>query len=80
MNKKDGQNDNKKSVKTAGSKKEPLADVSDLAKAAGIPAWETAAMMAACGWAEGKQVSQSDFDKALAAFRRRGQGSGTINV
>ena len=76
MNKKDV----KKQEKTAGSNKEPLADVSEFAKASGIPEWEKAALMAACQWAEGKSVRQKDFDTALAAFRKRGQGSGTLNL
>ncbi len=57
-----------------------LADVSEHATALKLPAWEKAALMAACGWTDGKQVSQAEFKKALEAFRKRVQGSGRITL
>jgi hypothetical protein len=59
---------------------ETLTPVEKLAMDADIPAWELAGLMRAAGWAGGKQVTKTGFDKALAAFRNRGQGRGRIAV
>ena len=55
-------------------------EVESLAKEAGTPGWETAAMMRAVGWASGKQVTKDQFEKALETFRNRPQGGGRIQV
>lgn len=43
-----------------------------------LPGWEAAALMAAAGWAPGKQVSKQEFGSAMARFRNRPQGGGRI--
>lgn len=57
-----------------------LVPVDDLAKKEGMPGWEEKALCVAAGWAEGKQVSQAEFDRALGMFRSRAQGSGRITL
>ena len=64
----------------ASAEPETLTPVEKLAKDAELPAWELAGLMRAAGWAGGKQVTKTVFDKALAAFRNRGQGRGRIAV
>ena len=64
----------------ASAESETLTPVEKLATDAELPAWELAGLMRAAGWAGGKQVTQIVFDKALAAFRNRGQGRGRIAV
>lgn len=56
----------------------PLRPVSELAAAAGLPAWELAGLARAAGWAPGKQVTEADFAAALERFRARPQGGGKI--
>jgi hypothetical protein len=55
-----------------------LKPVEDLADNAGMKNWETAGLVRATGWREGKRVTQSEFDGALSAFRARPQGGGRI--
>ena len=57
---------------------EELKLVEDLAEEAGLKHWETAGLMRAACWAEGKKVSQGQFDATLTAFRSRPQGGGRI--
>tara|TARA_B100000683_G_scaffold234582_1_gene237854 strand:- start:1121 stop:1318 length:198 start_codon:yes stop_codon:yes gene_type:complete len=59
--------------------KAPLYPVEDLASKQGVPAWELAALRQGMNWADGKQVTQGDFDTALNRLRTRPQGGGTIN-
>ena len=58
------------------SQPDDLLPVEEIARARDLPSWETAALMAAAGWAPGKQVSENDFEDALKAFRNRPQGGG----
>lgn len=57
---------------------EELFPVEDLAKAEDLPSWEAAGLMAAAGWAPGKQVSKTDFREKLKIFKNRPQGGGRI--
>ncbi|OGV50946.1 MAG: hypothetical protein A2X49_15370 [Lentisphaerae bacterium GWF2_52_8] len=57
---------------------EDLLPVEEIARARDLPSWETAALMAATGWAPGKQVTNEAFDEALTLFRNRPQGGGRI--
>ncbi len=57
-----------------------LRPIEDLAQAACVPAWELAGLMRAVSWAEGKQVTEKDFNAALNALKKRGQGGGRIAV
>jgi len=59
--------------------KETLKPVEDLAKAANIPAWELAALRQGMDWAEGKHVTEAEFNTALDRLRNRPQGGGAIN-
>lgn len=65
----------KKAVKPDAGK---LFPVKALAGAAGVPAWELAGLMRAAGWADGKQVTPAAFGAAMAKFRNRPQGGGSI--
>lgn len=56
----------------------PLVAVTELAAHAGLPAWELAALMRSARWAEGKHLTQAEFDTALAALRNRPMGGGQI--
>ena len=69
-------------VKNAADQRIPgrLFPVEQLAESCGLPAWETAALTAAAGWANGKQLSEEQFQTVLANFRRRPQGGGRIEV
>lgn len=58
--------------------KAPLFPVEDLAEKAKVPAWELAALRQGMSWADGKQVTQGEFDTALNRLRNRPQGGGTI--
>lgn len=58
--------------------KEPLHPVETLADDHGLPSWETAALVTATGWAQGKQVTEAEFESALTKFRNRPQGGGRI--
>jgi hypothetical protein len=58
--------------------KAPLMPVETLAEEARIPTWELAALRQAARWADGKQVTQGEFDIALENLRNRPQGGGTI--
>ncbi|NDV18267.1 hypothetical protein GO013_02405 [Pseudodesulfovibrio sp. JC047] len=58
--------------------KAPLMPVETLADTAKLPSWELAALRQATDWADGKQVTQSEFDTALNRLRTRPQGGGTI--
>ena len=53
--------------------------VEELAAAKNIESWELAGLMRAAGWAQGKQVSEDEFDLALGGFRKRPQGGGRIS-
>lgn len=55
-----------------------LHPVERLAEAAGLKGWEMAALLRAAGWSSGKQVTESDFNDALARLRARPQGGGKI--
>ncbi|MDY0348765.1 MAG: hypothetical protein RBR13_08040 [Tenuifilaceae bacterium] len=57
-----------------------LEDAGLLGARLSVPAWEVAGMMMAAGWAEGRQVSEAQFTKALNAFRKRPQGGGNIQI
>lgn len=50
--------------------------VEEFAEARGVKPWELAGLRRAQGWAEGKRVDASAFDRALAAFRQRPMGGG----
>ena len=65
-----------------GKKKteEGLKPVEDLAEEAKLKPWETAGLLRAAGWAEGKQVTKNEFDSVLSAFRCRPQGGGRIQT
>ncbi|MDY0349050.1 MAG: hypothetical protein RBR13_09520 [Tenuifilaceae bacterium] len=70
-----------KAEKAAQKGSDPfLEDAGLLGARLSVPVWEVAGMMMAAGWAEGKQVSEAQFVKALAAFRKRGQGGGNIQA
>ncbi|OIQ51030.1 hypothetical protein BerOc1_02975 [Pseudodesulfovibrio hydrargyri] len=56
----------------------PMFPVEDLARNAGVPAWELAALRVGMNWAEGKQVAESDFADALNRLRTRPQGGGAL--
>lgn len=56
----------------------PLFPVETLAEKAGIPAWELAALRVGAKWAEGKQVTQAEFDGAICRLRTRQQGGGAL--
>jgi len=56
----------------------PMFPVEELAKDAGIPAWELAALRVGMNWAQGKQVSRTEFDHALNRLRTRPQGGGAL--
>lgn len=84
-NKKETATDNVRSeTKSAWTKKarnvEEPQPIEILAQGANMPAWELAGVRRALGWAEGKQVTQTVFDQALAAFRKRPQGGGRITL
>lgn len=68
----------KKMEPVASTAKEELKDVSGLAEDMGLKSWERAGLLSAAGWAEGKQVTRSAFEKALEGFRTRRQGGGRI--
>ena len=55
-----------------------LSPVEALAGGRKIPAWELAGLRRAMRWAEGKQVTEAEFDAALERFRNRPQGGGSI--
>lgn len=70
---------NKKPVSSGKKKeKEDLLPIEEWAKRHKLPAWEAASLMAAAGWAKGKQVSEKQFSEALMKFRNRPQGGGRI--
>ncbi len=46
--------------------------------AAALPAWELAALRQATGWVHGKQITEAEYEAALATFRTRPQGGGRI--
>lgn len=52
--------------------------VETLAEEANVPAWELAALRQATGWAEGRQVTQDEFDSALGQLRNRPVGGGAL--
>lgn len=56
----------------------PMYPVETLAKGAGVPAWELAALRVGMNWAEGKQVAKTDFANALNRLRTRPQGGGAL--
>lgn len=68
----------KKSPAKKSAAPEEIRPVGELAQAAGIPLWETAALRQFAGWALGKQVTQTQFDAALFRLRNRRQGTGRI--
>lgn len=55
---------------------EPVRPVERLAEEARLRSWETAGVMRLSGWAPGKEVTQSEFEEALARFRSRPMGGG----
>lgn len=55
-----------------------LLEISAMAEQHGVSSWELAGIMAATGWAEGKQVSETEFSAAVETFRNRPQGGGRI--
>lgn len=54
--------------------KAPLTPVETLADTAKLPAWELAALRQAADWADGKHVTQDEFDFALNRLRTRPLG------
>ena len=60
----------------AKSKEKAVHPVEELA--AGLPAWELAALRHATGWADGKQVSEAEYAAALDKLRNRPQGGGRL--
>jgi hypothetical protein len=69
-----------KRPESTGTKKEALSPVETLAETNGLLSWETAGLMKAAGWAQGKQVSEKQFQQALTKFRNRPQGGGRIKA
>ena len=66
-------------AKAADAQKDAaLFPVEQLADERELPVWELAALRHATGWADGKQVSATEFDQALTRFRNRPQGGGRI--
>jgi hypothetical protein len=67
----------KKSTATAVEEMKP---VETLAEEMNLASWETAGLMQAAGWSQGKAVTKATFVKALDNFRNRPQGGGRIEV
>ena len=57
---------------------EKLQPVAELAGERGMPATSLAGMCRANGWADGKQVTASEFETAMTAYTRRPMGSGRV--
>jgi hypothetical protein len=55
---------------------EKLQPIDELAGERGMPAPQLAGMCRANGWAEGKQVTATEFETAMTAYIRRPMGSG----
>lgn len=55
-----------------------LYPVETLANNAGLKPWQLAGLRQATGWADGKQVTLSEFAAAVQRFEQRGMGGGKI--
>ncbi|MBU1002790.1 MAG: hypothetical protein KKE73_09730 [Proteobacteria bacterium] len=57
---------------------EGLYPVDELATINDLAPWELASLKRFAGWAEGRQVSEDDFNNALTLFRGRTMGGGKL--
>jgi hypothetical protein len=57
---------------------EKLQPVDELAAERGMPATSLAGMCRVNGWAQGKQLTATEFETAMTAYIKRPMGSGRI--
>ncbi len=66
----------KKPASMVAPKPDGLQPVEELAAERGMPRPALAGMCRANGWAEGKQLTATEFETAMTAYVRRPMGSG----
>ena len=65
-------------VAPKSKEQEKLQPLAELAAERGMPAPALAGMCRAHSWAEGKQVTATEFETAMDAYRNKPMGSGRI--
>jgi hypothetical protein len=63
-------------AKPAPKQAEPLAPVEQYAAEANLKTWQIAALRRYAKWADGKQITRSQFDAAVSGFKSRVMGGG----